>query len=106
MLNTYNDNSTHSVVMNPPCIGTLQKTHAKSKFERFHLRSEAAEWVFSDVPHLKEFVVDGHLGNYDKYYESAGKYVKFGPEIVVLQLMCFGDNELLMEYVDKKDWEE
>jgi hypothetical protein len=29
-----------------------------------------------------------------------------GREIVVLQIMCFGDNELLMEYVDKENWEE
>lgn len=84
MLNTYNDNSTHSVVMNPPCVGTLQKTHSKSKFKRFHSRSELADLVFSSNPRI-----------YDK-----------GGEIVVLQLMCFGDNYLLMEYVDKKDWEE
>jgi hypothetical protein len=70
--------------MNPPCIGTLQKTHAKSKFKKFHATSQRAEWVFSSNPRLL-----------DK-----------GSEIVVLQIMCFGNNELLMEYVDKKDWEE
>lgn len=80
MLNTYNDNSTHSVVMNPPCVGTLQKTHLKSKFKRFHSRSELADVVFSSNPRMS-----------DK-----------GNEIVVLQIMCFGDNYMLMEYVDKK----
>ena len=27
-------------------------------------------------------------------------------EIVTLQLMCFGEDEFLMEYVNKKDFEE
>ena len=83
MLNTYNDNSTQSVVMNPPCVGTLQKTHPKSKFKRLHSRSELAGLVFSSNPRM-----------YDK-----------GGEIVVLQIMCFGDNELLMEYVEKEIWD-
>lgn len=81
MLNTYNDNSKHSVVMNAPCVGTLQKTHSKSKFKRFHVHSHMADWVFSDIPHLDK---DNKM------------------EIVVLQLMCFGDNELIIEYVEKK----
>lgn len=85
MLNhTYNDNSTHSVVMNPPCVGTLQKTYHKSKFKTFHANSPLASLVFSSNPRMA-----------DKGYE-----------IVVLQIMCFGDNQFLMEYVDKKEWEE
>lgn len=85
MLNhTYNDNSTHSVVMPAPCVGTLQKTHKKSQFRRFHVESPMAGYVFSSTPALG----------------------KNGKEIVVLQLMTFGDNELLMEYVDKEYWEE
>ena len=85
MLNhTYNDNSTHSVVMPAPCVGTLQKTHKKSKFCRFHIASPLAGYVFSSTPTL-------------------GKGSK---EIVVLQLMAFGDRELLVEYVDKEYWEE
>ena len=90
MLNhTYNDNSTHSVVMNPPCVGTLQKSHPKSKFERFHVASELARTVFSDFPRLIKDRTDREKN-----------------EIVVLQLMVFGDNEILMEYVMKSDWEE
>lgn len=87
MLNhTYNDNSTHSVTMNPPCVGTLQKTHSKSKFKRFHVNSPLADWVFSNTPRLSKCEDLNH--------------------IVVLQLMCFGDNEILMEYVMKSDYEE
>lgn len=86
---TYNDNSMHSVVMNPPCVGTLQKSHPKSKFKVFHKASPMAGTVFSDYPRLV------------KDRPDRAKY-----EIVVLQLMVFGDNEILMEYVMKSDWEE
>ena len=68
---------------NPPCVGTLQKTHSKSKFIRFHAKSPLADIVFSSNPRLA-----------DK-----------GCEIVALQIMCFGNNELLMEYVNKQDWD-
>lgn len=80
-----------SIKMPAPCVGTLQKTHRKSKFIRFHVTSRRAEWVFSDRPHL----------NKENNYERSPS-----PEIVVLQIMCFGDNELLIEYVEKQYWEE
>ena len=90
MLNhIYNDNSTHSVTMNPPCVGTLQKSHPKSKFEVFHKASPMAATVFSDFPRLVKERTD------------RTKY-----EIVVLQLMVFGDEEILIEYVMKSDFEE
>ena len=87
MLNhTYNDNSTHSISMPAPCVGTLQKTHPKSQFRRFHVNSPMANFVFSENPRLHK--------NVDK------------TEIVVLQVMCFGDNEILMEFVDIQYWED
>ena len=80
-----------SIKMPAPCVGTLQKTHRRSKFVRFHVTSKMAGWVFSDCPHL---------------HESDG-YERFqSPEIVVLQIMCFADRELLIEYVEKQYWEE
>lgn len=91
-----------SVVMNAPCVGTLQKTHLKSKFKRFHVHSPMARWVFSDIPHLDETESNNREGKYDR---ASGKYMEISPEIVVLQLMCFGDNELIIEYVERKDWE-
>lgn len=93
MLNTYNNNNVYrvsqKVILNPPCVGTLQKSHPKSTFVRFHKCSKYAEWIFSDMPRLSE--------------TKAGKDLK---EIVVLQIMVFGENEFLMEYVYKSDWEE
>lgn len=87
MFDTHNNHSeSHtSIVMNPPCVGTLQKTHLKSKFKRFHYNSPLADCVFSDVPRLSK-------------HEDL-------KNIVVLQIMCFGDGELMMEYVYKEDYE-
>jgi hypothetical protein len=50
-----------------------------------------ATWAFSDVPHLSEKEVDRYNSNYDYYNSKSGKYIKYGPEIVILQVMCFGD---------------
>lgn len=72
------------IVMNTPCIGTLQKTHLKSYFMRFHVTSEMAGYIFSNTPRLS----------------------RNGDEIVALQIMSFGDNYLLMEYVYKSDYED
>ena len=80
-----------NINMPAPCVGTLQKTHRKSKFTRFHVTSRMAGWVFSDRPHLNER---------DDVCRTQS------PEIVVLQIMCFGDKELLIEYVEKQYWEE
>ena len=80
-----------SIKMPAPCVGTLQKTHRKSKFIRFYATSRMAGWVFSDRPHL---------------YKSDDNERSQSPEIVVLQIMCFGDNELIIEYVEKQYWEE
>lgn len=75
---------TNEVSFNTPCSGLIQKSHPKSNFVRFHAKSPMADWVFSDYPRLQK--------------EPYNVY-----EIVVLQIMVFGDNELLVEYVYEKD---
>lgn len=84
MLNTSIKLGDTNVTFNTPCTGMIQKSHPKSKFARFHQRSKMADWVFSDCPRLQE-------GTYEC------------DKIIVLQIMVFGDNELLMEYVYEKD---
>lgn len=84
MLNTSIKLGDTNVTFNAPCMGMIQKSHPKSNFERFHKSSKLANWVFSDCPRLKE-----EKYNCDK--------------IIVLQIMVFGDNELLIEYVYEKD---
>lgn len=71
MIDNYNNLNIHTV------SGTLIKSHPKSRFRRFHIRSQYAGDIFS--------------GRKD---------------IVPLQFMLCGDGELLMEYVYESDWNE
>ena len=91
--------NTTNISMNPACVGTLQKTHIRSKFRRFEIGSETSERVFSEVPFIgyeERRVGSGEWG----FKETIKK------EIIILQIMVFGDNQVLIEYVDKKDWED
>lgn len=87
-----------NIKMNPACVGTLQKTHIKSKFVRFEIGSEYCKRVFSEIPHFKTY-------RKPIKYGSVTDYIDEPKEIVVLQAMVFGDKQILMEYVDKEDWE-
>ena len=80
MLNTYNQNLKFE--MPPICSGSLQKSRNCSRFIRFHYKSTMAENALtSGTPRLKNG----------------------GEEIVILQIMSFGDGELLVEYAYKKE---
>lgn len=83
MFNQYKlgDNS-QTVTMNTPCTGMIQKSMPLSKFMRFHQRSKYADHIFCDNPSLDEY----------------GKI-----KIIVLQIMVFGNNEILMEYILESD---
>lgn len=110
MLNSYSSSHTtinNNVHLKPACVGTLQKSHNKSKFKRFHVRSDMATWVFSEYPHVSEEEVSTRPsdGVYEYSYKLA-KYILYGPEIVILQVMCFGDEELMIEYVLKSDYDD
>ena len=88
MLNNYTQNFNNSVNIKPACTGILQKSHPNSFFQSFHKNSKMADWVFDENPCLKQ------KNNYETYV----KYM----DVVVLQVMCFGDNEFLCELIDKK----
>lgn len=88
MFNKYIQNFNSSVNIKPACIGMLQKSHPNSFFKRFHKNSEMASWLFDENPHLERRI----------YTDSWEKYM----DVVVLQVMCFGDNEFLCELIDKK----
>ena len=110
MLNSYSNSQTtinNNVHLKPACVGTLQKSHNKSKFKRFHVRSGVASWVFSEYPHISEEEVSTKPsdGVYEYSYKS-GNYIVYGPEVVILQVMCFGDEELMIEYVLKSDYDD
>lgn len=100
MLNNNNtivkNNYSTNISMNPPCIGTLQRTHSKSQFVRCHVGSEYAKEIFDFEPHINKTIIKH--STYETYK------TKERIDIVVLQVMCFGDNELLIEYVKKEDY--
>lgn len=93
MFNTNIDNRKYeqSVNIKPACCGLLQKSHPRSFFKRFHINSDMAEWVLSENPCLKRKT---DFRDYETYMD-----------VVVLQIMSFGDNELLCELVDAKEFE-
>ena len=93
MFNTNIDNRKYeqSVNIKPACCGLLQKSHPHSFFKRFHIKSDMAEWMLSDKPCLKRKISSAH---YEIYMD-----------VVVLQIMSFGDNEFLCELVDAKEFE-
>ena len=78
-------NST-SVSFNAPSTGIIQKSHPKSRFVRCAKWSKMEDWLFDDEPCLKR-----------QRYSSAPyeKYV----DVTVLQIMVFGENQLLIEIV-------
>lgn len=80
MLNTSVSNK-HSINIKPACSGILQKSHPCSYFVRFHVQSECAKSVLSKNPTHNGF------------------------SIVVLQVMVFGDNEILAELILKAEYE-
>ena len=92
MVNNYTQNFNNSVNIKPACTGILQKSHPNSFFKRFHKNSRMADWIFDENPCLQK-VTECKI--YEKYMD-----------IVVLQVMCFGDNEFLCELIDKKLLEE
>ena len=87
MLNNYTQNFNSFVNIKPACTGMLQKSHPNSFFKRFHKNSKMADWIFDENPCLQK--VDEYR-SYEKYMD-----------VVVLQVMCFGDNEFLCELIDK-----
>ena len=93
MLNANIDNKKYEQTVNikPACGGLLQKSHPRSFFKRFHKTSDMAGWLLSENPCLKRKT---EYALYETYMD-----------VVVLQIMCFGDNELLCELVDAKEFE-
>lgn len=73
---------TSKVSLNTPSTGIIQKSHPMSNFVRFHAKSPMSEYVLSDFPRLTK--------------NSTRK-------LVVLQIMVFGNDELLVEYVYEED---
>lgn len=88
MFNSYNVSNPQTVNINA-VSGTIVKNYKDSFILRFNMRSEMANAIFDKNPRLKR-------GNFrDSDYE----------QIVVLQVMLCGEQELLAEIMWKEDFD-
>lgn len=83
--------STTKVTLNPPSSGIIQRSHPKSKFIRFQAGSKFEPMVFPLFPDEKPYL--------NKLYSSLTERIN----IVVLQVVIFGNDQYLCEYVNEDD---
>jgi hypothetical protein len=101
MFNTTNMNlSSYSktVQFNTPSTGILQRSNPKSIFVRFPKGSNMEDMVFprdGTNPYIYQYEYGDN--NRDNYKDTKGKI-----EVVVLQILIFGDNQYLVEVVEPK----
>ena len=104
MLNSTNVNvsycNKYSQVVNilPACIGTMQKSSPLSKIIKCGIDSEFAKNALDEFnPHIVKTVRKS-------YQYTSGSYEEREKiPIVVLQVMVFGNNECLIEFITKEE---
>lgn len=76
-----------TVNFNTPCTGLIQKSTDKSKFARFQKGAGYEKSFFhKDNPYI-----------YNLGYNGEERDIK---NIIILQIMLFGDNNFLVEYIE------
>lgn len=95
MLNSYNNNNSYNTLHINAVSGGIYKTYIETWFERFHLKSNIANILFSKNkafynPSTNEFS--------DKDYSGYEK-------VIVLQIVMCGDMEVIAELILEKDLE-
>lgn len=90
----------YSQVVNilPACIGTIQKSSPLSKIIKCNINSEFATKALDEFePHIEKTTRKSF-----KY--SSGEYDAIEKiPIIVLQVMVFGNNECLIEFIAKEE---
>lgn len=94
--------NTTNIAFNNPCTGIIQRSHPKSIFVRFAKGSLMENMIFpydGSIPHMHQFI-----GWRDQSTDKAKEYAdnNFKIEVIVLQVMLFGDNQFLVEIVEPK----
>lgn len=90
----------YSQVVNilPACIGTIQKSSPLSKIIKCPINSEFAEKALDEFePHIERTIQKSYEFTHG-YYEEIEKI-----PIIVLQVMVFGNNECLIEFITKEE---
>ena len=95
---SYCDKYSQVVNILPACIGTIQKSSPLSKIIKCDIDSEFAKKALDEFnPHIVKIT--------RKSYEYSSGYYDEKEEmpIVVLQVMVFGNNECLIEFIIKEE---
>lgn len=90
----------YSQVVNilPACTGIIQKSSPLSKIVKCNIDSEFAEKALDEFnPHIVKTVQKSYQ------YTSGGYEETEEIPIVVLQVMVFGNNECLIEFITKEE---
>lgn len=90
----------YSQVVNilPACVGTLQKSSPLSKIIKCSIDSEFAKNALDEFnPHIVKTTKKSYTYS-SGYYEETEEI-----PIVVLQVMVFGNNECLIEFITKEE---
>lgn len=107
MFNNYNGGDiSHSVKINA-CSGGIYKTYPESWFKQFHIDSTSAEILFR-----KEGCFYNKSKNkysFDRYSLRDHFYSDSGDEdiceVVILQMIIYGEGKVLAEIITKEDFE-
>lgn len=99
--NTSNNNA--SVTLNTPSTGFIQKSNPLSRFIRVKNNTKAFNDLFpqsfEENPKIT-IVKEEYDRNYkDQYGLPKGFYKTYNREVIVLQMMVFGNDEFIVEYV-------
>ena len=90
--------NSQTVTFNQTSTGMMQRSNPNSIFIRFQKNSTLAKMVFPDNgnnPYIEKF--DYNSSKYQKYKDTGGKL-----EVIVLQILVFGQDEFLCEVIDTK----
>lgn len=99
--NTTNNNA--SVTLNTPSTGFIQKSNPLSRFIRVKNNSKEFERLFPQSFEEKPKITVTKKIHDDYYKDSYGLPLSYDKEIdrevIVLQMMVFGNDEFIVEYI-------
>jgi hypothetical protein len=102
MFNTYSGGNSSANVKINACSGGIYKTYPESWFNRFHLKSALAETLFKK----ENIFYDASSNKYGKsIYDFDSLYREYLKEIIVLQMIICGDMEVIVELINKEDFD-
>ena len=96
----YNRTSfSQAIDIKPACVGTIQKSSPFSRIVKCHIDSPFAKNALDELnPHIVKI-------ERKSYQYSSGYYdEKEEIPIIVLQVMVFGDQQCLIEFMFEKDY--